>query len=1582
MPGTTNVDSVVDAAGALRKSISTTEAALQANAAALMRSETELRMYTRGGAFFAAKRAQAEAAITKLRADRTQLISRLESERAKLGNLVVNVELSPPTLIGMLDASIPIAMLPVRLETRFFKNGTELRIRIFPDQVHLNTHEPELTADERRAGEDYWRARWLAKTDTEKQTAAWRDLAGRLGARRGRWVAKALTPVNLQALGAGEPQFPAAPDKPREWSRAAQVTALPERWVAVGYGAAQPQVVFVKWSNPVPDSLAASPAPVPTGSDPVPNASEMAIDEPMRWLVDYNKALAQGMAITVTAADLTGGATLAAGLSKLIVLGVDWTLKPEEASQRLSDLLSAHLYSDGLSFVPPGTPTNNTSETVAAPGQMPEAQLTALDPGGPPRAFSSNSASRLLSHALGFDAADLSLDGAPGSTLSDQATEQHLANALWRSTLGYYLDELFNPAGDVADTNPIISDAVLAKTRQHVVTHLHPGGPLPTLRIGKQPYGVLPVMAGAYKPSPGDTFTDDLFALLTRLRPFWARGLHKVPRMGDSSSRDELESTLLRILQTTPLSSTARFRRAFGSVTAANAKGLEKYQEVQTGIFNQIVGPHLGWPKPPRIASFVTDPRSHKLLVPWTQTGGVSETDPLGNNYIRGIAGILRGDRGIRDARAALTAQEDADTLLQSLLAHAAVEEIDQSANHLVHLHHRNVGKLPPAVPRAARVRINEVMRAEAAEPRPKVATAQTNKVYSRQELSQVILPTVTSKQTLAEYITAATRNPVLLRTPELTDLGGFLASLDVLATRPTAELDRAFRGILDAYSHRLDAWYTSLATKRLSELRAKNREGAYIGGYGWVFNLKPDLQPDSLGYVHAPSIPHATAAAILRSGHLSHQTGETAAGQTPFNIDMSSDRVRRALELLHAVAEGQPLAALLGYRLERQLKERNIALMRFVLPLRRLFPLRRNTQALPANQPVEAVAARDVVNGLSLLERWRTAPASILELPEIKAQNPTPDERNALNEEIARVADALDAASDVLTAESVYQTVLGNYERAGAAMAALDRQGRPPDPQVVRTPRSGKGYTQRVMVLLNESIAPGTWSTLTDARSDAEPRVNAWAGALLGDPARIVLAARVLRQQQEGAAPQEVDRLELPIAELRLSPLSLVFAAAPGGRQQPSQLEEHALRGFTAKVKNADESTIIELLEDEPASAPAGTIGLAALRAECDWIRRLVGDHRPASGRDLDIPEGMPGDGYEPEELDKRADALKQRVNDAAIALAAAISSAQLPALDSALLSAAVLGTPDSLPSAVLAGQEAEVLPLRLDQARAALASLQRVKDEVDKLEASIAGKTLTPSQAIEHHTACIRLVFGKNFPVLPRFRPSNVAELSSTQGEQPQLTAGDPLAPAGWLSKMALVRPATNLLASVLSGAELLRGSPTGTSVVAQLPHQPGQRWLALPFGNAAPADASLALFIHAHGNLDFKGPLSGFVCDEWHELIPAREETTAMSFHYDAPAARAPQAILLAVPADPTQSKWSVQTLLETIGETIALAQLRAVGPKEMEVLAGGLLPAVYLPSNLTKDVPSIDLFKLRARHASTIATAGVLGKELLK
>src|SRR5690349_1953697 len=93
--------------------------------------------------------------------------------------------------VAALAGNLPIALLPVRIEARFFADASELRVRVFPDQIHIDTHEEGLTAAERAAGEAYWRARIAG------DGGAWDALVAVAGAPRAAWVAQALTPSNL-----------------------------------------------------------------------------------------------------------------------------------------------------------------------------------------------------------------------------------------------------------------------------------------------------------------------------------------------------------------------------------------------------------------------------------------------------------------------------------------------------------------------------------------------------------------------------------------------------------------------------------------------------------------------------------------------------------------------------------------------------------------------------------------------------------------------------------------------------------------------------------------------------------------------------------------------------------------------------------------------------------------------------------------------------------------------------------------------------------------------------------------------------------------------------------------------------------------------------------------------------------------------------------------------------------------------------------------------------------------------------------------------------------------------------------------
>ena len=301
-------------------------------------------------------------------------------------------------------------------------------------------------------------------------------------------------------------------------------------------------------------------------------------------------------------------------------------------------------------------------------------------------------------------------------------------------------------------------------------------------------------------------------------------------------------------------------------------------------------------------------------------------------------------------------------------------------------------------------------------------------------------------------------------------------------ADSPTAALERLLSENLDLSSYRLDAWITSCATQRLSAMR-QVATGIQLGGYGWVEHLKPATSApgQSTGFIHAPSLAHATTAAILRSGYLSHNA--SAKGGL-LALDLSSRRVRLALSLLDGVRRGQPLGAMLGYRFERGLHENHPALEldKYIEVFRKLAPLAA-IKPEQSREAVESVAAKNVVDGHALLRRFQegrrkktwtedTIPfkstrfafdAPLDGFPALIGNPTTTKQReyNGILGELTALEDATDAISDVMTAESVYQAVQGNYLRSGASLDAISRGEVPPsEVEVVTTARSGVGLT------------------------------------------------------------------------------------------------------------------------------------------------------------------------------------------------------------------------------------------------------------------------------------------------------------------------------------------------------------------------------------------------------------------------------------------------------------------------------------------------------------------------------------------
>ena len=156
------------------------------------------------------------------------------------------------------------------------------------------------------------------------------------------------------------------------------------------------------------------------------------------------------------------------------------------------------------------------------------------------------------------------------------------------------------------------------------------------------------------------------------------------------------------------------------------------------------------------------------------------------------------------------------------------------------------------------------------------------------------------------------------------------------------------------------------------------------------------------------------------------------------------------------------------------------------------------------------------------------------------------------------------------------------------------------------------------------------------------------------------------------------------------------------------------------------------------------------------------------------------------------------------------------------------------------------------------------------------------------------------------------------------------DATARSAWLADRARVRPIFDALDLVDVGARS-RGAP-------------------LPLAAFATTREQRTVIVGPTGATQ-----SGWIIDTWLETTPRADVTAAIAMHVDQPNARAAQAILLAVPPD-LSAAWSLDTLLDTIAETIDLTFARQAAPHEVW---GPLLPAVYLADALDQDTPSTPL-----------------------
>lgn len=1551
-----------------------------------------------------------EASLAAAARGRSGLVERirLQSDQLFVGN-------DRAEMVQALQGDVPIALLPLRLETRYLDGGQRLAIRIYPDSLHVMRHLRGLTDAERRGGQEYWAA--VAQGEGGEE-AVWRRMVGAYRVPRAQFIVGATDPTNVDEAQAVS-----------TLSRQTYAMLLPDRFCAVGYAAGRREVFRVWAERNVPDILPMSPELDPALASKA-EAQDALFGKERAWMFEFGAALEAGMAIEVRPDHVQRRLNerndplpfdFGTPLERLVVLGVDWTLGPESAADALEDLLACHAASSGTAFVPLGTATNNTGRGASAlnSGVVPPTPAT----GGAVPAAGSADAHDLLLRALGLKGQTLLPSLVPGAALAEQRTQMHMINALWRGTFGRYLDELWNVS--IVNTE-YVSDHAIDVARKFAVGWVRPGGPLPLLRIGKQPYGLLPVVAN-HQPHGEDEV--GISKVLGLLRPSWQAALATVPRVDGGKLEDVRE-----LIQSGPWSVASQFRNMENPNKSVMVNGIvEQYGAVQTGgktpiVYNLLKAFGVQQQVQVLMQTVVHDVQAHDLgYVPWVQADPKDKKkarapqEPLDPPYIAQIHAELGNSA---QAKALLSKHQNGDSLLEAMLAFSAEEEFDKSAFRTVDkalaesVHAPAYASL--ALSRSTPAFVNIA---------PVSAPSAFHEVATSRALNSVMIPAVTGGLTVeahlvntisaapapdhavsgfaasSTFIDYSERFPVTWR-----NLGSIKASLAYLAPLTVGELDTAFRLTLDTFSYRLDAWATGLASKRLEEVRQRRAQagqvlGLHIGAYGFVEDLRRDTAPDSLGYTHAPSLTQAAAAAMLRSGFLAN----VERGGEAFNIDLSSARVQQARGLIEGVERGQSPAALLGYRFERALREtKDFVGAQYILDFRLRYPMRA-AGATFDEQPKEKIAARDVVDGLALLDAWRKGPTA-----DVLAIVGTAD-KAVVRKVLDELVQTWDAVSDVMVAESVYQLAQNNLERSAAAAAMLDAHASPIAPQVTQTARSGVSYAQRLVVLCSDDYGFDAWKSAAaqDPHSQIEPRLDAWLGRQLGDPARFVFKALKWRN---GALD---DELLLGPADLQRGPLSLVLgvaAQADDGGPMTTPLRRWLVEAFERAVP-AEDGLQLDILQRNDDDEPPGLLEFEALAAT---LRELVSGVRALNRHDLVVPkdeieaaEPLQGEyaGVDEAEITARGETALGLLNDARQALINAAGDDA--AISAALRACWPFGLREAEPEPLPDGASPERLALWSTDHRARRA---RVLLEVEERLASAQAllpteppsgppqdpplppvpRPPTVAESIGIAIDRVKLVFGKHFPVVTVFTLGPyAASVAASLADRAALLGNDPFAIAGWLPKLARVREGADRLDAAITAHEALHeDSLADTLAVWQLPHKSSKPWAARPeawvlpppgpdgkapsIRDLVPQMAVVAAGADALAGLEAVTPLAGLQIDEWQEVIPDHMQTTGVAFHYDAPGARPPQSVLIAVPPQLAMEHWTFDQVLATVHEAFDLAQLRCVRPKDLVNGLGAILPGNFLPQNFGADVPSVELWQMARKYAAYADKSVALGK----
>ncbi len=1125
----------------------------------------------------------------------------------------------PEKHIKHLSDDYPFLLLPLRLETRFKKleEGTftkhQLWVRIFPDDCFIDTFEPVLSETEVENARSYWTEIWKAGGNDDQKRGAWRALVSSHGSGRAAWIVRNYKPLNIleKHKRGNEPVFPDSDDveiKKDSWSQAAKSYIMPDRFILMMYR--DREDVIKVTGNPVPFPLVLGPDPSPITDEQRKEedegADDIQISEEIKWIVDFDQAVEAGMGFRV---DLDPE-DFRKGFDRLIVLGLRLSSDENESQKLLEKLIHNHQFSsNGFALLPQGTPTNNTEDIKSGFSHVDDPDKSYKDFFEKDGLFKETNDwlkrqdGQWLADCLGINGDVLKQVTHSGG--NDQSEAKAMNVSLWPATMGYFLETMMAP---------IFNEESVDAARWFFNNFVSGRGMVPAVRIGKQPYGILPTTAfskmrwihsddfrainGLSHPQGYHSFLGRLYEILKSID--WSKDIKEDVSYFGKKGMDPhrllmdiigLHSGSVELYSRFCESSESLFNSRMMQnhhLESLNPKYLEHHFTEGMKLLENMG--YKGLKSPDILKKFFFF--GNELIKEIIDDNPLSEKreirnytpEPNETNYIGWLIDAAETDLETVRLEEGFINDTPPDALLYKLLRHAIILGYWDSSIRL----HQAAGLIPDES--IGKVRMEPAF----------------IHVRDTTELSESRWQYLYKKE---PAITNDSNTLIVDHIPKILDhnfntryLHEQIKALQLLKNSSTASLERALTEHIDCCSYRLDSWMSGLIHYQLAAMRYREDEsgepavsrGIYLGAYGWLEDVRPNERKkltmftpeeplndmvkegaaiykdsDNGGYIHAPSLNQAVTSAVLRNAYRSYEiqmNGNAAANDESdsFMINLSSKRVRSALSILEGIRNGQSLAALLGYRFERGLHDENphLALDKYIYAFRKEFQLVAD-ENIETNDsgPVESMEAQNVVHGLKLIEKARLNkgesgskfPYGVKGLGSIDERI-----RTAIESEVGVLLKLHDAVADLAMAESVHQVVQGNYDRAAATLDAYSKANFPPQPDVVKTPRSGITLTHRVAVHLEPGLDPheSPYDNIpVTPRSQAEPDINRWLSNVLPPPENVACTVTYFDFRTN---KQVVDTVTQQL--LKLQPIDLIYMMNPESGQAMTELDDRVI--------------------------------------------------------------------------------------------------------------------------------------------------------------------------------------------------------------------------------------------------------------------------------------------------------------------------------------------------------------------------------------------------------------------------------------